>query len=111
MALNEGFKQGLLMDGEVQNIIPTVAALNYYSGWAFLHNLVDGDVIEFVIYVYDPESAVQRVYDRFTVRGVQIRPSSFAPPNVPTAEFRVTAEQTASGAGGFKTVNVVRYDN
>lgn len=110
MALSEGFKQELLMDGAVQNIIPTVATLNYYSGYAFLDNLVDGDVIEFVIYVFDPEAATQKVYDAFTVRGVQTGPATFIP-NIPTEEFRVTAEQTASGAGGFKNVNVVRYDN
>ena len=110
MALTEGAKGSLLLDGTVQDLIATATGLKYYSGYAFLHNLVSGDSIEFVIYVYDPQSAVQRIYDKFTVTGVQTKPLAFIP-NLPTQEFKVTAEQKAEGAGGFKTLTFVRYDS
>lgn len=110
LVLTEGFKQALLMDGNIQNLIPIIAALNYYEAYAFLDNMVSGDSITFTIYVYDPQDAVQKIYDIFTRRGVQTKPARFIP-NLPTEEFKVTAEQTATGAGGFKTINAVRYDN
>lgn len=110
MVLVEGVKGGLLMDGTVQNIIPSATGLKYFSAWLFIHNLVSGDNIIFKIYVNDPQSSTERVWDEFTVNGAQTKPAVFIP-NVPTDSFRVTAEQTATGAGGYKTVNYVRYDS
>ncbi len=110
MVLTEGLKGSLLMDGTVQNIIPTVTGLKYYSGYIFTHNLVTGDSITFTIYVNDPQSSTERIYDQFTVSGAQTKPATFLV-NVPTDSYRVTAEQTTSGAGGFKTLTFVRYDS
>ena len=107
MVLSEGFKQALLMDGSVQNIIPTVAVLAYYSAWLFVQNMQSGDVIEFTIYVNDPQSSTERIYDQFTVSGAQAKDGIFIP-NVPTDSFRVTAEQTS---GTNRIINVVRYDS
>lgn len=109
MALTEGLKGSLLLDGTIQTLISTPTELKFYSGRAFVHNLVDGDKVEFVIYDYDPQSATQRVYDRFIILGAQPDPVVYFP-NLETDEFRVTAEQTAQGAGGFKTLNFVRHD-
>jgi len=110
MPLTEGDKGPLLLDGTIQDLIATVTGLKYYSGHVFLDNLVSGDSIEFVIYIYDPVSATQKIYDKFTVSGLQTTPTTFIP-NLPTEQFRVTAQQTASGVGGYKTINFVRYDS
>ena len=107
MALTEGFKQALAMDGSVQNIIPTVAVLAYYSAYLYVHNMASGDTIEFTIYVNDPQSSTERIYDQFIVSGAQTKVAIFIP-NLPTDSFRVTAEQTA---GTNRTINVVRYDS
>jgi len=107
MVLAEGDKGALLMDGSVQNIIPTVAVLAYYSAYLFVHNMASGDTITFTIYVNDPQSSTERIYDQFTVSGAQAKDGIFIP-NVPTDSFRVTAEQTA---GTNRTINWVRYDS
>lgn len=95
------------MDGTVQDIIPTVSVLAYYSGYIFLHNMASGDTIEFTIYVNDPQAVAQRVYDSFIVSGAQTKPAVFLV-NVPTDSFKVTAEQTA---GTNRTLTWVRYDS
>jgi len=107
MALTEGFKQALLMDGSVQNLIASTIGLNYYSAWIFFHALLAGDSIQITVYVNDPQSSTERIYDQFTVSGLQAKPAVFIP-NLPTDSFRVTAQQTA---GTNRTINVVRYDN
>lgn len=107
MVLTEGSKGALLMDGTVQNIIPTVTVLAYYSAWLYVHNMLAGDVIQFTIYVNDPQSGTERIYDQFTVSGAQTNVAVFIP-NVPTDSFRVTAQQTA---GTNRTINFVRYDS
>lgn len=107
MVLSEGFKQALLMDGSIQNIIPTIAVLAYYSAYLFVQNMLSGDTIEFTIFVNDPQSSSERIYDQFTVSGAQTKVAIFIP-NVPTDSFRVTAEQTS---GTNRTINVVRYDS
>lgn len=110
MVLTEGTKGSLLMDGTVQNLIPTVSALKYYSAYAFLDTLVSGDSIDFTIFVFDPQTSTQKIYDFFTVNGELSKVAVFIV-NLPSEEFRVTAEQTATGAGGFKTITFVRYDS
>lgn len=107
MVLVEGAKGALLMDGTVQNIIPTSTGLKYFSAWLFLQNMASGDTIIFTIYANDPQSSTERIYDQFTVSGAQTKTGVFIP-NIPTDSFRVTAEQTA---GTNRTINWVRYDS
>ncbi len=109
MVLGEGTKGVLLMTGAVQDII-TATGLKYYSGYVYLDNLVAGDSVDIIIYVNDPQAAALKIYDQWTYSGVQDVPAIFLV-NVPTDDFKVTIEQTAQGAGGYKNINYVRYDS
>ena len=78
--------------GTLVNLFVSQTTLQHYSTYINFNNLTSGDSFQITIYINDPNTPAERIYDQFTVTNAQSEPSIFTP-FLPTDSYRVTAEK------------------
>ena len=100
------FSGTLAVTGVVADLFPSQIVLKTYATDIFFDALQAGDAIEIIIYKKDNVGASEKIFDTFTVSGVQTAPDTYIPP-MSTASYRVTA-RTVSGVN--RSINWVRSE-
>ena len=106
MALSEAGIGAPTIGVGVTDLFASQTVLQHYATYIFFNNLTLGDSFEITIYVNDPNpSAIERIYDQFTVTDAQGSPGTFIP-FLPTNSYRVTAQKIT---GTDRVLDWVRY--
>lgn len=100
------FSGTLPVTSVVANLFPSQIVLKTYACDIFFDALQAGDAIEIIIYKKDIAGASEKVFDFFTVTGVQAAPDVYIPP-MSTASYRVTARKVS---GVDRSINWVRSE-
>lgn len=92
-------------DGTVQTLFDITTDANFGT-WLFVDTLTATETLEIIISVLDSQDSTMRVYDTFTLTGVQSDPAKFIP-FLATKEYKVTIQLTA---GTNRTISWQRIE-
>jgi len=107
MTLTEGDKGSELVTSSVVNLFVSQIGLKYYATYVYFQNIAASDSFKIIIFVNDPESATERIYDQFTISD-DISADAVFIPFLPTDSYRVTAQKIT---GTDRSLTWVRYEN
>jgi len=109
MALGFAANGTLLLTASQQDLFAQVATPKLYACLVHLEDMVASDIIEIRVFVHDQADNAERQYSITTYNNVQTSPSQLFD-FVPSQKYRLSAVQTADGAGGKKTISWERVE-
>lgn len=107
MTIVEGDKGSELVTSGVVDLFTSQTALKYYATYVYFQNVAASDSFEITIFVNDPQTSTERIYDQFTISG-NISADAVFIPFLPTDSYRVTAQKIT---GTDRALTWVRYEN